>query len=123
MIQLQALIELLTEKGLLAEQEILDRIKCLGAEVAVKRRPQRREAACLDTRELERREASPSQNSQPATEGWRSWLGSFKTCRAHGRNGRTLGIPLELECRNLARYHKEGRFLGYRNLRHQPEVF
>jgi len=39
MIQLQALIELLTEKGLLAEQEILDRIKRLQAEVAVKRRP------------------------------------------------------------------------------------
>jgi hypothetical protein len=40
MIQLQALIELLTEKGLLAEQEILDRIKRLQAEVAIKRRPQ-----------------------------------------------------------------------------------
>jgi hypothetical protein len=40
MIQLQALIELLTEKGLLAQQEILDRIKRLEAEVAIKRRPQ-----------------------------------------------------------------------------------
>jgi hypothetical protein len=40
MIQLQALIELLTEKGLLAQQEILDRIKSLGAEVAIKRRLQ-----------------------------------------------------------------------------------
>jgi hypothetical protein len=39
-IQLQALIELLTEKGLLAQQEILDRIKRLQTEVAVKRRPQ-----------------------------------------------------------------------------------
>jgi hypothetical protein len=40
MIQLQALIELLTEKGLLAQQEILDRIKRLQTEVAIKRRPQ-----------------------------------------------------------------------------------
>jgi hypothetical protein len=39
-IQLQALIELLTEKGLLAQQEILDRIKRPQTEVAIKRRPQ-----------------------------------------------------------------------------------
>ena len=40
MIQLQALIELLTEKGLPAEQGIWDGIKRLQPEDALKRRPQ-----------------------------------------------------------------------------------
>jgi len=40
MIQLQAVIELPREKGLVGQQEILDRIKRLQAEVAIKRRPQ-----------------------------------------------------------------------------------
>jgi hypothetical protein len=76
MIQLQALIELLTEKGLLAQQEILDRIKSLGRKL---------------------------RSSAGRNEGWRSWLGSVKTSRAHGHSGRTLGLPLELECHNKGR--------------------